>query len=119
MLEKMSESAGNIIGFRVSGHVTKEDYTALTPEVQALVYREDTIGLLLDLEHFKWEEANAWGADLKFGQTFRHKIDRLAIVGDKRWQHLITNLADPFYARESRFFHTADRAAAWDWLHAG
>jgi SpoIIAA-like len=118
MFEKMSESAGNTIGFRVSGHVTKEDYAALTPEVQALVDREGSIGLLLDMENFKWEEANAWGADMKFGQTYRHKIAKLAIVGDKKWQHLIANLADPFYAHESKFFHTADRAAAWEWLRA-
>jgi len=118
MLEKMSESAGNVIGFRVSGHVTKEDYAVLTPEVQALVDREGSIGLLLDLENFKWEEANAWGADMKFSQTYRHKIAKLAIVGDKKWQHLIANLADPFYAHESKFFHTTDRAAAWEWLRA-
>ena len=117
MLEKMSESAGNVVGYRVSGHVTKEDYATLMPEVQALVDREGSIRLLLDLENFQWEEVSAWGADLKFGQTYRHKIDKLAIVGDKRWQHLIANLADPFYARESKFFHMTDRAAAWEWLH--
>ena len=118
MIEKMSESSGNVIGYRVSGHVTKEDYAVLTPEVQALVDKEGSIGLLLDLENFKWEEVSAWGADAKFGQTYRHKIAKLAVVGDKKWQHLIANLADPFYAHESKFFHTTDRAAAWEWLRA-
>ncbi len=118
MIEKMSESSGSVIGYRVSGHVTKEDYAVLTPEVQALVDKEGSIRLLLDLENFKWEEVSAWGADLKFGQAYRHKIAKLAIVGDKKWQHLIANLADPFYAHESKFFHTDDRAAAWDWLRA-
>jgi hypothetical protein len=117
MFEKMSESAGNVVGFHVSGHITKKDYQALTPEVQALIDHEGSIGLLLDLEQFKWEDVNAWGADLKFGQTYRHKIAKLAIVGDKRWQHLIANLAAPFYAHESKYFHLADRAAAWEWLH--
>jgi hypothetical protein len=31
------------------------------------------------------------GASLKFGQTYRHKIGKMAIVGDKRWHHLIAN----------------------------
>lgn len=118
MIEKMSESSGNVVGYRVSSHVTKEDYAAMTPEVQALVDKEGSIGLLLDLENFKWEEVSAWGADMKFGQTYRHKIAKLAVVGDKKWQHLIANLADPFYAHESKFFHTTDRAAAWEWLRA-
>lgn len=64
MLQKMSESSGNIIGFQVSDHVTKEDYATLMPEVQALVDHEGSIGLLLDLEQFKWEDVSAWGADL-------------------------------------------------------
>ena len=74
--------------------------------------------MLLDLEHFTWEKVSAWGADLKFGQTYHHKIDKLAIVGDQAWQHVLAALAAPFFARESRYFHTADRAAAWDWLRA-
>jgi crotonobetainyl-CoA:carnitine CoA-transferase CaiB-like acyl-CoA transferase len=44
------------------------------------------------------------------------KIDRLAIVGDKRWQHLLASLAHPSYARDSRYIHTAERAVARDRL---
>ena len=84
--------------------------------MQALVDRDGSIGLLLDLEQFKWEEISAWGTDLKFGQTYRHKITGPAIVGDKRWRHLIANLTGSFYAHESKFFHAADGAAASEWL---
>lgn len=116
MFEKMDESAGNVVGYRIAGRITREDYEALTPEVEALVEQEGNIRLLLDMEGFEWEEMKAWGADFKFGRQFREKIDKLAIVGDKRWEKWLAAVADPFYAREAEFFKTDDRHAAWEWL---
>ena len=34
MIEQLSESHDNVLGFRVSGDVTKEDYDVLTPAVE-------------------------------------------------------------------------------------
>jgi hypothetical protein len=34
MIEQMTESAGNVLGLRVAGHVTKADYDTLAPVVQ-------------------------------------------------------------------------------------
>lgn len=116
MFEKMNESAGNVVGYRVVGKITKDDYESLVPEVEALVEQEGNIRLLLDMEQFEGEEVKAWGADMKFGQEFRKKIDKLAIVGDKRWEKWLAAVADPFYAREAEFFKIDDRNAAWSWL---
>ena len=116
MLEKLSQSSGNILGYKAIGKITKEDYAALTTAVEALVQQESSICLMLDLEAFEGEKAKAWGADLKFGRDFRKKIEKLAIIGDKRWQKWIAGIADPFYAREAKFFPTTDREVAWEWV---
>ena len=118
MIEKMDQNAGNVLGYKVIGTVKKEDYAALTADVEALLQEHDSIGLLLDLEEFEGEEMKAWGVDLKFGREYRKKIAKMAIVGDKKWQERMTALVDPFYAREAEFFHTAEREAAWQWLQA-
>ena len=116
MIEKMSESEGKILGFKAIGTVTKADYKVLVPEVQALVDKEGSISLLLDLRQFKWEKVEAWGADIKFGRTYHEKIDKMAIVGDRTWEKWITTLAEPFYSKEARFFHSDEIDAAWKWL---
>lgn len=118
MIEKMNESTGNIIGFKAVGTITKEDYALLTAEVESLIREVGSLCLLLDLETFEGEEFKAWGADLKFGHEFRKKIQKMAIVGDKKWQKWLTSLVDPFYARDARFFPTAEREAAWVWLQS-
>ena len=73
MIEKMSESEGKVLGFKAIGTITKADYTVLVPEVQALINEEGSISLLLDLTQFKWEDIEAWGADINFGRTYREK----------------------------------------------
>jgi hypothetical protein len=119
MITKLAESSGKAVGFQATGQITAQDYEQLTSEVQALVDEAGSIGLLLDLEGFQSEAPSAWRADLEFGRAYRHKVERLAIVGDKRWQHLLAELSDPLFAREARFFHTDDRPAAWAWLRSG
>jgi hypothetical protein len=118
MLTTLTESSGNALGLRISGDVTAMDYEAMTREVQALVDRHGEVNLLLDLGDFKLEGRDAWKADLAFGQAYRKKISRLAIVGDKTWQQFVAKVAEPFFARESKFFTTNDRDAAWAWLRS-
>lgn len=118
MIEKMPESTGNAIGFKAVGSITKEDYALLTTELENLVSEAGSLRLLLDLQAFEGEDSKAWGADLKFGHEFRKKIEKMAIVGDKKWQKWLTSLADPFYAREARFFSITDRDSAWAWIRS-
>lgn len=116
MIEKLSQSSGNILGYKAIGKISKEDYTILNADIEALLQQEEGICLLLDLEEFEGEKIKAWGADLKFGREYRKKIAKMAIVGDKKWQEWMTSLVDPFFAREAEFFPTDEYDAAWEWL---
>jgi len=109
----MDASDGSCLGFSVSGDVTKADYEVLAPAVGAAVDQYGSIELLIDLSDFHTEKANAWGADLHFGHEYHHKINRLAIVGNKTWQKHLAGLASPFYAKDSKFFENTDDAWAW------
>ena len=108
-----SRSSGNVLGFSVSGDVTNEDYDVLTPAVAAAVEEHGTVNLLLDLTGFHWEKISAWGADLHFGHEYHHKITRLAIVGNKKWEQHLAHLASPWYAKEAKFFEGEDDAWRW------
>jgi hypothetical protein len=118
MLEKLSKSSGSVVGYKVEGKVTPQDYQQLDPQVQALVDKYDRVYLLLDLQEFAGEEVKAWLPDLKFCHRFHDKIARMAIVGDKRWEEWLTSLVKPFYAKDARFFHPEEAEKAWDWLNA-
>ena len=116
MIEKIKESSGNVIGYKVSGTIKKEDYETMVPEFEALVQEDGSANLLMDMTDFKWEALDAWGTDMKFGRDYHKKIEKMASVGDKRWEKWMTKIAEPFYAKEAQFFETADSEAAWNWL---
>ena len=118
MFEKLEQSSGRFLGYKAVGKITKEDYTSFTEGVQALLEQEESICLLLDLEEFDREKISAWGADLKFGREFRHKITKMAVVGQTKRQEWMTGLMDPLFADEAKFFPLDERDAAWDWLQA-
>ena len=117
MITKMSESKGNVLGLKIIGDVTKEDFKILLPEVQALVDKEGSISLLLDMTQFKGEDINAWRADFNFSRTYRKKINKMAVVGNKTWEKWLTKLVEPFYhSTEAKFFDPINIEAAWKWL---
>jgi hypothetical protein len=116
MIEKMNESSGSVVGYKVEGKVTPDDYRQLEPQVQALADKYDTIGILIDLQEFSGEEVKAWLPDLKFGHHFHDKIAKMAIVGDKRWEKWLADLVKPFYAKDGKFFHPEEADKAWAWL---
>ena len=116
MLEKLGESSGPVVGYKVLGKVTVEDYRKLEPDIQTLVDDYDSVCLLLDLQEFAGEEVKAWLPDLRFGHRFHDSINKMAIIGDKRWQKWVTALASPWYARDAKFFHPEETDEAWAWL---
>lgn len=62
-----------------------------------------------------WEVSAAW-EDFKFGVEHFADIEKLAMVGEKRWQQGMTTFCKPFTAAVVRYFDHADTAEAQKWL---
>ena len=116
MLEKMAESSGKVIGYKAVGKISKSDFEGIEPEVKALVNKEGAIRMLWDLTGYKEETAKGLIADYKFGREFNNQIEKLAVVGDTTWEKFLTQLAKLVYARDAKFFHSADSDKAWAWV---
>jgi hypothetical protein len=113
MITRLDQSDGKVLGFAASGDVTKDDYSVLVPAVERAISEYGSISLLIDLREFHWEKVDAWASDLDFGRELHDKIARMAIVGDHTWQKYLARLAQPFYAKEAKYFEQADSAWAW------
>jgi len=114
MLQTMERSTDTAIGYKISGEMTKADYQTLVPAVSAAIKAQGTVSVMFDLTGFQWEKISAWGSEVDFGKQFHDKIDRMAIVGDKKWEHHLAKLAKPYAAKEAKFFETDNDA--WSWL---
>ena len=112
-IEKRDE--GETLIVRVSGKLDKQDYEQFVPEVEGLVERHGKIRVLLETHDFHGWEAGALWEDIKFNVKHFNDIERLAVVGEKKWEKGMTTFCKPFTTAKVRFFEhdQADEALAW------
>jgi hypothetical protein len=116
VFEKMSASSKNVIGFRMTGKLTNADYKALAPEFEDGIKRYGKIRLLWLLEDFHgWEPKAAWD-DYEYWRKYGKEIERVAIVGNKRWEEWMTKLAQLFMKGGVKYFDESQLDDAWAWV---
>jgi hypothetical protein len=72
--------------------------------------------VLFDMTDFHgWEASAAW-EDFKFGIAHLADIERMALIGEKKWQHGMATFCKPFTKAKIRYFDHADAMLAWRWL---
>jgi hypothetical protein len=105
-----------VLEVTATGKLTDEDYQQhFIPEIERLTSQHRKIRLFFEMTQFHgWEPKAAWD-DLKLNLKHRNDIERIAMVGEKKWQHWLTEFAKPFTAAKVRYFdHTeADQARGW------
>jgi hypothetical protein len=112
------ENNGKVLVIHVSGKLTKAEYESLVPEFEKLLQQHGKLSLLFDMTDFHgWEAAVMW-EDTKFAVKHFADIERLAIVGEKKWQQGMAIFCKPFTKATVRYFDHADAAAALKWLAA-
>jgi len=110
------DTPGGWIELRVSGKLTPEDYEQFVPEVERLIREQGRIDLLFEMSDFHgWRVAAAW-EDLKFGIKHFSDIRRVAMVGEKQWQHWMSDFCRPFTKAEVRYFDHDQMEEARAWL---
>ena len=110
------ESAGNVLAVHVSGKLVKADYEHFVPEFERLVQQHGKLRVLFDMIGFHGWEAGALCEDIKFATKHFSAIERLAMVGDKKWEHGMATFCKPFTKATVKYFDHAEAAQARKWL---
>ncbi len=59
-----------------------------------------------------WEVRAAWD-DFKLDMKHGKEFEKIAILGNKRWQELATKISSWFISGESKYFEDAKEALNW------
>jgi SpoIIAA-like len=110
------ENDGRNLVVHVSGKLTTPDYEIFVPEFERLVRQHGKLRVLFDMVGFLGWEAGALWEEIKFDVKHFADIERIAAVGDRKWQHGLTTFFKPFTAATTRYFDQADAAEARKWL---
>jgi hypothetical protein len=110
------EHGGKVLAVHISGNLVAADYEHFVPEFDRLVEQHGRLRVLFDMTGFRgWDAGAAW-EDIKFDIKHFADIERLAMVGDKKWQHGMAMFCKPFTRATIRYFDHARAAEAWAWL---
>lgn len=116
MIALASTESNNILTVKASGKLTKEDYEKFGPQVEALIQQHGKIRVLIELEDFRGWNAGALWEDSKFAWQHYGDIERLAIVGEKKWEKGMATFCKPFTKAEIRFFEKEQAHEATQWI---
>ena len=116
MIEMLTGLPAHTVGFTLSGKLHDADYQQFVPLVDAEIAREGKVNVLAQFHDFQGWDAKALWDDIKFSTTHCTKIERIALVGDKKWMEWMSKVCKPFTRATVRYFDASQVEAAKQWL---
>ena len=119
MIEKLAQSNGKNLAYKISGKITAQEEKAWIADIDTLLKEYDSFNVMLILG-----ENTSWGldagiADIKWIMKHMNNFDKIAMVADSAvWKWLIK--VDSFFASfvgiDEKYFETKDTQEAWEWI---
>ncbi|HEY3861934.1 MAG TPA: STAS/SEC14 domain-containing protein [Verrucomicrobiae bacterium] len=117
MAIQFSESiGGKTVVVRVSGKLSHEDFLQFVPEFEEAARRIGKFRVLFVMDDFHGWETDAVWDEIKFDLKHVTDIERMAMVGDKKWEKNLTAFCKPFSTAKIRYFDQTAAVEAQAWL---
>lgn len=116
VIDRSETGIDNFVEIHVSGKLDKTDYEVFVPRMELIMREHDVLRMLVVLEEFEgWTAGGLW-EDIKFDTKHYNDVERLAIVGDKKWHEMMSKVCKPFTTAEVRYYPLCDLETARGWL---
>lgn len=113
------QRAGRVLTLKLTGKLVKADYEHFVPLVESMVKEHGKVRMIVDMHDFHgWEMAALW-EDIKFDAKHFNDIERLALIGEKKWEHGMAVFCRPFTTAKIQYFTREHAADAEAWIAEG
>lgn len=109
-------SSGKQLHVKATGKLTKQAYETFAPLVDQLIQEHGKLRILFEMRDFHGWTAGALWEDIKFDFKHWKDIERLAIVGESKWEEGMAVFCKPFTSAKIRYFDHAKLDEAKSWL---
>ena len=116
MIEQLPTSSEKVLAFKMSGKLHDEDYKTFVPLIDTAIAQQGKVRLLAQFHDFQGWDLHALWDDIKFATTHCTKIERIALVGEKKWEAWMAKVCKPFTLAKLRYFDVSEIDAAKAWL---
>ncbi len=102
-----------------TGKLETEDYELFVPAAEELIQQYGKIRLLFIMHDFHGWTVGATWEDIKFDMKHFGDIERLAIVGESKWEKGMSLFCRPFTTAKIKYFDVASLEKARQWIAEG
>lgn len=112
-------ATGKLLHVSARGKLTKETYQEFVPLIEHQIEENGKLKILLELHDFHGWTAGALWEDTKFGAKHFNDVERLAIVGETKWEKGMSVFCKPFTTGKIKYFDVSEKEQAIAWLNEG
>lgn len=110
---------GKIVTLKFKEILSKKDYDDFVPQIEGLMKNGQKLRIVVELHDFKGWTAGALWEETKFAAKHFNDIEKLAVVGDARWEMGLTAFIKPFTMASVRYFDMEEAEEAQKWVREG
>jgi hypothetical protein len=116
-LVQPQDVSGNLITLTISGRLGGEDYLQFVPILEKSIREHGKIRILLVMKDFHgWGDVSGVWQEIKFDLKHFAHVERVAMVGDKTWEHWMAEFCRPFTTAQVRYFDITELEEARQWI---
>src|SRR3954447_7880097 len=116
MIEQIPLASPQVLGFKLSGKLHDEDYKKFVPLVDKEIAQSGKVRMLAQFHDFHGWDPHALWDDIKFSTTHCTKIEKIALVGDEKWEKWMATVCKPFTMAKIKYFDASQLDAAQAWV---
>jgi SpoIIAA-like len=116
MYRILDESEGRIVGIRVEGKLSAEEYELLNGYLEHLMQEVGPINFLCDMAKFEGVNGQALWKEMSDHLPNAQDYQRIAVVGNRRWLEGGPEVSVPWPMAQFKYFTPEQTDEAWHWL---
>jgi len=109
-------SAGKLLHVKATGKLTKETYETFVPAVDEQIKEHGKLRVLFEMHDFHGWTVGALWEDTKFDLKHWKDIERLALVGETKWEKGMAVFCRPFTLAKIKYFDHSQLEEAKTWV---
>jgi hypothetical protein len=116
MIKINDQNNSNIIETVAEGKLNEQDYEKLIPFLENKIKEFGKISWYFEVNNFDGWTVKAMWKDAKFDIKHRNEFEKIAIVGNKKWHELMSDILKPFTDAEIKYYGSENKEAAKQWI---
>lgn len=118
MIQILEQTEGKVIATRATEKLTQTDYNKLLPLLNDKLRKHQKIRWYFEMKNFNGWELKALWEEIKFDAKHANDFDKIAMVGEKKWEEWMTDLMKAFTSAEVKYFSDAEKEEAIKWIES-